>query len=122
MRIFLKGSNMPRKISVTAACNAANKYIGKPVKFGPKSWQVFYYAPRETVQRVMQANSYAKALTMVVKLKAFAALDMLAKSHGYVNSDNVPNHAAMTMLEIELINGAKWQDAVRKAHGQAITQ
>ena len=113
---------MTRKISVTAACNAANKYVGKPVKFGPKSWKVFYYAPRETLQRVMMANSYAKAVVMVIKLKAFAALDMLAKSHGYVNSGNVPRHAVMTMLEIEFINGAKWQDAVRKAHEQAITQ
>ena len=107
---------MKRKLSVTAACNAANQYVGKPVKFGTTSWQVFYYAPRETVQRVMRSDSYAKALTMVVKLKAFAALDMLAKSHGYINSGNVPNHAVLTMLETELENSAKWQAAVKACH------
>ena len=113
---------MVRKLSVTAACNAANKYVGKPVKFSQTSWQVFYYAPRETASRAMQADSYSKALALMTETKAFVALDMLAKSHGYVNSGNVPNHAAMTMLEIELINGAKWQKAVRKAHEQAIAQ
>ena len=123
MRILLKGkSNVKRKLSVTAACNAANQCVGKPVKFRQKSWKVFYYAPRETVQRVMRSDSYAKAVTMVVKLKAFMALDMLAKSHGYVNCGNVPNHAALAMLEIELTNGATWQDAIKTCHKAAVNK
>ena len=60
---------MTRKISVTAACNAANKCVGKPVKFGQTSWQVFYYAPRETASRAMQADSYSKALALLTAAK-----------------------------------------------------
>jgi hypothetical protein len=70
----------------------------------------------------MRSDSYAKAVTMVVKLKAFLALDMLAKSHEYVNRGNVPNHAALTMLEIELTNGAKWKDAVKACHNAAVNK
>lgn len=108
---------MTRKISVTAACNAANQCVGKPVKFNQTSWQVFFREPGETASRSMQANSYAKALTKAIEAKAGIALDMLAESHGYSN-----DYDTWTMWETNRINGAKWQGAVKKAHKQAITQ
>jgi hypothetical protein len=108
---------MTRKLSVTAACNAANQCVGKPMKFNQTSWQVFFREPGETATRSMQANSYAKALTKATEAKADIALDMLAKSHGYSN-----DYVTWTMWETNRVNGAKWQTAVRKAHELVITQ
>ena len=106
---------MTRKLSVTAACNAANQCVGKPVKFDTTSWQVFFHEPGETASRAMQADSYAKALTKATEAKASFALEMLAESHGYRN-----DYDMLTMLEIELTNGAKWQDAVKVCHKAAV--
>lgn len=103
---------MTRKLSVTAACNAANQYVGKPVKFGATSWQVFFHEPGETASRAMLTDSYAKALTRATEAKANIALKMLADVHGYRTDYDI----ALTMLGIELINGAKWQDAVKACH------
>lgn len=108
---------MERKLSVTAACNAANQCVGKPVKFGATSWQVFFREPGETATRSMQASSYAKALTKATEAKADIALDLLAENHGYSN-----DYDTWTMWETNRSNGAKWQDAVKKAHKQAIAQ
>ena len=100
---------MTSKLSVTAACNAANQCVWKPVKFSTTSWQVFFREPGETASRSIQADSYAKALTKAAETKADIALEMLADAHGYSN-----DYDMLTMLEIELTNGAKWQDAVNK--------
>ena len=108
---------MTRKLSVTAACNAANKCVGKPVKFSQTSWQVFFHEPGETASRAMQADSYAKALTKAAEFKADFALEMLAESHGYSN-----DYDMLTMLEIELTNGAKWQNAVKACHKAAVNK
>ena len=108
---------MTRKLSVTAACNAANQCVGKPVEFSQTSWQVFFHEPGETASRTMQADSYAKARMKMVEAKADIALEMLAESHGYSN-----DYDMWTMFEIERIRGARWQTAVRKAHKQAIAQ
>ena len=106
---------MTRKFSVTAACNAANKFVGKPVKFGQTSWQVFFHEPGETASRAMQADSYAKALKMMVETKALIAIELLADACGYSN-----DYDMLAMLEIELTNGAKWRDAVKTCHRAAV--
>ena len=108
---------MTRKFSVTAACNAANQYVGKPVKFGTTNWQVFFREHGETASRSMQADSYAKALTKATEAKADIALEMLAKSHGYSN-----DYDMWTMFEIERIRGARWQDAVKTCHKAAVNK
>jgi len=108
---------MTRKLSVTAACNAANQCVGKPVKFSQTSWQVFYREPGATISRSMQADSYAKALAKVIEAKADIALDMLAESYGYSN-----DYDMWTMLETNLINGAKWQYAVKACHKAAVNK
>ena len=108
---------MTRKLSVAAACNAANQCVGKPVKFNQYCWQVFFNKPGETASREMQAYSYANALAKAIEAKADFALEMLAESHGYSN-----DYDMLTMLEIELTNGAKWQDAVKTCHKTAVSK
>ena len=106
---------MTRKLSVSAACNAANQYVGKPVKFSQTSWQVFFREPGETASRAMQTDSYAKALKKAVEAKAYIALDMLAESHGYSM-----DYDMLAILEINLINGVKWQDAIKACQQAAV--
>lgn len=108
---------MERKFSVTAACNAASQCVEKPVKFSPTSWQVFYREPDETATRTMQADSYSKALAMMVETKAFIAIQLLGESWGYAWNDG-PDVCVYTSI----CDGMNWQDAVRKAHEQAIAQ
>ena len=108
---------MTRNLSVTATCNAANQYVGKPVKFGPNSWQVFFREPGETASRAMQADSYAKALTKAAEVKASFALEMLAESHGYST-----DYDMLAMLGIGLIRGVKWRDAVKTCHKTAVSK
>ena len=108
---------MTRKISVTAACNAANKCVGKPVKFGQTSWQVFYYAPRETASRAMQADSYSKALALMTETKALVAIELLGESWGY-QWDDGPDIS----VYVSVYDGMNWRKAVRKAHEQVIAQ
>ena len=74
---------MTRKLSVTAACNAANQRVGKPAKFGPNSWQVFFHEPDETASCAMQADDYFKAACYARELKAITAMELLADAHGY---------------------------------------
>ena len=105
---------MTRKLSVTAACNAANKCVGKPVKFGQTSWQVFFREPGETASRSMQAESYAKALEMAVETKALIALDMLAESHGYATYYCL--HGFNTLLIDEINQKTPWRLAVSDVH------
>jgi hypothetical protein len=108
---------MTRKLSVTAACNAANQYVGKPVKFSQTSWQVFFHEPGETASRTMQAGSYSKASVMVVETKALIALELLGESWGYAWSDG-PDVCVYTSI----CDGMNWQKAVKEAHEQAIAQ
>ena len=108
---------MTRKISVTAACNAANQYVGKPVKFSQTSWQVFFREPGETASRAMQSDSYDKALAMMTETKALVAIELLGESWGY-QWDDGPDIS----VYVSVCDGMKWQAAVRKAHEQAITQ
>ena len=110
---------MTRKISVTAACDAASQCVGKPVKFGQTSWQVFFREPGETASRAMQADSYSKALAMAVETKALIALDMLAESHGYTTYYCL--HGFDTLLIDEINQKTPWRAAVREVH-KALSQ
>lgn len=108
---------MARKLSATAACNAANQCVGKPVKFSQTSWQVFFHEPGETASRSLHADSYAKALAMAVETKALIALELVGESWGYAWSDG-PDVCVYTSI----CDGMNWQKAVKKAHEQAIAQ
>ncbi len=108
---------MERKLSVTAACNAASQCVGKPVKFGPTSWQVFFREPDETASRTMQADSYSKALKMMVETKALIAIELLGESWGYP-WNNGPDIDAF----VDVCAGMNWRKAVSFAHKQAIAQ
>ena len=108
---------MTRKISVTAACDAANQCVWKPVKFGQTSWQVFYHKPGETASRAMQADSYSKALALMTEIKALVAIQLLGESWGY-RWDDGPDIS----VYVSVCDGMNWQTSVRKAHEQAITQ
>lgn len=81
---------MERKLAVTAACNLASQCVGRPVKFGQHSWQVFYNEPDETAPHTMQTDSYAKALAMTLETKALIAIQLLGESWGY-QWDNGPH-------------------------------
>lgn len=108
---------MERKLSVTAACTLANAYVGMPVKFGQHSWQVFYHEPDETASRSMQADSYSKAMGLMVYAKAFIAIQLLGESWGYQwnNGPDIEVYSKIT-------EGGNWRKAVSFAHKQAITQ
>ena len=108
---------MSQKLSVTAACTLANAYISRPVKFGQHSWQVFYREPGETASRTMQADSYSKALKMMVETEALIAVKLLGVSWGYQWNDG-PDVCVYTSV----CDGMDWQKAVALAHKQAITQ
>ncbi len=108
---------MSQKLSVTAACNAASQYVGKPVKFGQHSWQVFYHEPGETASRTMQADSYSKALKMMVETKALIAIEVLGRSWGYAWNDG-PDVCVYTYA----CDGMDWRKAVAFAHKRAISQ
>lgn len=108
---------MTQKLSVTAACEAANNCVGRPVKFGQHSWQVFYHEPNETASRTMQADSYSKALKMMVGTKALIAIELLGKSWGYAWNDG-PDVCVYTSV----CDGMDWREAAKKAHKQAIAQ
>lgn len=108
---------MERKLSVTVACNAASQCVGKPVKHNQNSWQVFYREPDETATRAMQADSYRKALAMMIETKALTAIQLLGESWGYAWNDG-PDVCVYTSV----CDGMDWQKAVALAHKQAITQ
>ena len=108
---------MVRKLSVTAACEAANQCVWKPVKFGQHSWQVFYREPDETATRTMQADSYAKALKMASETKALIAIEFLGEAWGYAWNDG-PDISVYTYV----CDGMDWRKAVALAHKQAIAQ
>ena len=108
---------MERKLSVTAACNAASQCVEKPVKFSPTSWQVFYREPDETATRTMQADSYSKALAMMVETKALTAIQLLGESWGYQWNDG-PDISVYASI----CDGMDWREAVKQAHKQAIAQ
>ena len=108
---------MERKLSVTAACTLANSYVGRPVKFGQHSWQVFYRETDETASRSMQADSYAKAIAMMVETKALLAIELLGKSWGYAWNDG-PDIDAF----VDVCAGMNWREAVKQSHKQAIAQ
>ena len=118
MRILTIGDiNMVRKLSVTAACNAASQYVGRPVQSGPTSWQVFYHEPGETASRPMQADSYSKALALLTENKALVAIELLGESWGY-QWDDGPDIS----VYVSVCDGMNWGKAVRKAHEQVIAQ
>lgn len=108
---------MERKLSVTAACNTANQCVGRPVKFGQTSWQVFYHKPGETASRTMQADSYAKVIAMIIETKALIAIELLGRSWGYAWNDG-PDVCVYTSV----CDGMDWREAVKQAHKQAIAQ
>lgn len=108
---------MERKLSVTAACNAASQCVGKPVKHNQTSWQVFYREPDKTVTRTMQADSYSKVLEMMVETKAIIAIHLLAESWGYQEDDG-PDIS----VYVAVYDGMNWREAVKQAHKQAIAQ
>ena len=108
---------MERKLSVTAACNAASQCVEKPVKFSPTSWQVFYREPDETATRTMQADSYSKALAMMVETKALTAIQLLGESWGYAW-----NEGPDIDVFVDVCAGMNWRKAVSSAHKQAIAQ
>ena len=108
---------MERKLSVTAACTLANAYVGMPVKFCQHSWQVFYREPDETATRTMQADSYYKALAMMIEAKASTAIQLLGESWDYAWSDGPYNDVITNFCA-----GMNWRKAVSLAHKQAIAQ
>ena len=108
---------MVRKLSVTAACTLANSYVGRPVKFGQHSWQVFYREPDETASRSMQADSYAKVIAMMVETKALTAIQLLGKSWGYAW-----NEGPDIEVFADVCGGMNWRKAVSSAHKRAIAQ
>ena len=108
---------MTRKLSVTAACTLANAYVGMPVKFGQHSWQVFYREPGETATRAMQADSYRKALAMMIETKASLAIQLLGESWGYAW-----NKGPDIEVYLKITEGGNWRKAVSLAHKQAIAQ
>lgn len=105
---------MTRKLSVTAACNAANQCVGKPVKFSQTSWQVSYHEPDETASRVMQADSYFGAVCNARETKALIAIELLATSHGYATYYRL--HGFDTLLIDEINQKTPWRVAVRDFH------
>ncbi len=108
---------MSQKLSVTAACTLANAYVGRPLKSGQLSWQVLYREPGETASRTMQADSYSKALKMMVETKALIAIELLGESWGYAWNDG-PDINVYTSV----CDGTHWREAVALAHKQAISQ
>lgn len=108
---------MKRKLSVTAACHAASQCVGRPVKSGQSSWQVFYHEPDETSSRARQVDSYRKALAMMVETKANIAIQLLAESWGYPWDDG-----PAFSVYVAVYDGMNWREAVKKAHEQAIAQ
>ena len=108
---------MSQKLSVTAACTLANAYVGRPVKFGQHSLQVFYREPGETASRTMQADSYSKALKMMIETKALIAIELLGEAWGYQWNDG-PDISVYTFV----CDGMDRRKAVALAHKQAITQ
>ena len=106
-----------KHLTVTAACNAANQCVGRPVKFGQHSWQVFYREPDETATRTMQACSYHKALAMMLETKASTAIQLLGESWDYAWNDG-PYYNVITNVRA----GMNWRKAVSLAHKQAIAQ
>lgn len=108
---------MSQKLSVTAACEAANNCVGRPVKLGQHSWQVFYREPGETASHTMQADSYSNALEMMVETKALIAVELLGESWGYAGNDG-PN----VCVYMYAYDGMNWRKAVAFAHKQAISQ
>ena len=108
---------MSQKLSVTAACTLANAYVGRPVKFGQHSWQVFYHEPSETASRTMQADSHSKALKMMIETKAQIAIELLGDSWGYQWNDGPDINIYRYVCD-----GMDWRKAVAFAHKQAIAQ
>lgn len=108
---------MEQKLSVTAACTLANAYVGRPVKFGQHSWQVFYHEPDEKSSRSMQADSYAKALSMMIETKALMAIELLGESWGYAW-----NEGPDIDVFADVGDGMNWRKAVSSVHKRAIAQ
>lgn len=71
----------------------------------------------ETASRTMQADSYSKALKMMVETKALIAIELLGESWGYQWNDG-PDVCVYTSV----CDGMNWQKAVTLAHKQAISQ
>lgn len=105
---------MTRKLSVTAACNAANQCVGKPVKFSQTSWQVFFHEPGETASRAMQADDYFKAACYARELKAITAMELLADAHGYRAEYELTGFE--TLLIDEINQKSPWRVAVKDVH------
>ena len=111
---------MVRKLSVTAACNAANQCVGKPVKFGPTSWQVFYRQPGESFSREMQTDDYFKAACYARELKAITAMELLAGAHGYRAEYELTGFE--TLLIDEINQKSPWRVAVRDVHRAMVSR
>ena len=111
---------MTRKLSVTAACNAANQRVGKPAKFGPNSWQVFFHEPDETASCAMQTDDYFKAACYARELKAITAMELLAGAHGYRAEYELTGFD--TLLIDEINQKTPWRVAVRDVHRAMVSK